>query len=118
MKVLENEVGLKLNGTHLLHIIKRNTDSLIDASKKVGLEVNAKLSIMYMLLSSHQNAGQKRNIKIPNRSFENVAQFKYLGVAVTNQNCVQEEIKSRLNSSNACYHSVQNLFLLVCSLKT
>jgi len=26
-----------------------------------------------------------------------------------NENCIQEEIKSRLKSGNACYHSVQNL---------
>jgi hypothetical protein len=38
-----------------------------------------------------------------------VSQFKYLGTIVTNQNLVQEEIKRRLNSGNACYHSVQNL---------
>ena len=35
-------------------------------------------------------------------------QFKYLGTALTNQNHIQEEIKSRLKSGNACYHSVQN----------
>jgi hypothetical protein len=28
---------------------------------------------------------------------------------ITNQNMIQEEIKRRLNSGNACYHSVQNL---------
>jgi hypothetical protein len=39
-----------------------------------------------------------------------VSQFKYLGTTVTNQNLIQEEIKRRLNSGNACYHSVQNLF--------
>jgi hypothetical protein len=32
-----------------------------------------------------------------------------LGTTVTNQNLIQEEIKRRLNSGNACYHSVQNL---------
>jgi hypothetical protein len=42
--------------------------------------------------------------------FENVAEIKYLGSIVTNQNLVQEEIKRRFNSGNACYHSVQNLF--------
>jgi hypothetical protein len=38
-----------------------------------------------------------------------VSQFKYLGTTVTNQNLIQEEIKRRLNSGNACYHWVQNL---------
>jgi hypothetical protein len=38
-----------------------------------------------------------------------VVQFKYLGTTVTNQYLVQEEIKRRLNSSNACYYSVQKL---------
>jgi hypothetical protein len=38
-----------------------------------------------------------------------VSQFKYLGTTVTNKNLIQEEIKRRLNSGNACYHSVQNL---------
>ena len=36
-------------------------------------------------------------------------EFKYLGTTLTNQNSIQEEIKSRLKSGNACYHSVQNL---------
>jgi len=38
-----------------------------------------------------------------------VEQLKYLGKTLTNQKSIQEEIKSRLNSGNACYHSVQNL---------
>jgi hypothetical protein len=53
--------------------IKKNTETLIDASKEDGLEVNAE-QIKYMLLSRHQNAGKNHDIKIANRSFENVAQ--------------------------------------------
>jgi hypothetical protein len=73
-----------------------------------------------MLLSRHQNVGQNREIKIANRSFENVPQFKYLGTTVTNQNLTQEEIKRGLISGNACYHSVQSLLssrLLLKNLK-
>jgi hypothetical protein len=41
--------------------------------------------------------------------FRDVEQFRYLGTTITNQNLIQEEIKRRLNSGNACYHSVYNL---------
>jgi hypothetical protein len=62
-----------------------------------------------MLLSLQQNGGQNHDIKIGNRCFGNVEQFRYIGTTITNQNLIQEEIKRRLNSGNACYHSVQNL---------
>jgi hypothetical protein len=64
-----------------------------------------------MLLSRHQNAGQNHDIKIANRSSENVEQFKYLGMTVTNQNLIQEEIMRLLISGNACYHSSPEPFV-------
>jgi hypothetical protein len=60
-------------------------------------------------MSRYLNSGQNQNIRIANELFENVAKFKYLGTTLTNQNDVYDEIKSRINSGNACYHSVQNL---------
>jgi hypothetical protein len=57
-----------------INTIKRNTETLIDASKEVGLEVIAEKT-KYMLLSRHQNAGRNHDIKIGNRSFENIAHF-------------------------------------------
>jgi hypothetical protein len=62
-----------------------------------------------MVIFHHQNSRQSENIRIPNVSFENVAKFKYLGMILTNQNDINDEIKSRLNSGNACYCLVQNL---------
>jgi hypothetical protein len=62
-----------------------------------------------MLLSCHQNAGQNHDMKIGNRCFESVTQFRYLGTTITSQNLIQEKMKRRLNSGNASYHSVQKL---------
>jgi hypothetical protein len=60
-------------------------------------------------MSRSQKIGQKISISIGNRSFEDVEKFKYLGTTLIDQNCMHEEIKSRLNSGNACHHSVQSL---------
>jgi hypothetical protein len=84
--------------------IEKNTEALLDAGKVVGLVVNSEKT-KYMLMS-HKNAGERQSIKIANRSFEGVAKFKYSGTTLTHQKCIQGEIKSRLNSGNAYYHSV------------
>jgi hypothetical protein len=55
----------------------------------------------------YQKVGQKHSIKIANRSFEDMAQLKYLGTTLTDQNCMHEKIKNRLSCGNACYHSAQ-----------
>jgi hypothetical protein len=88
--------------------IKKNTEALIVASKEIGLEVNAEKT-KCIVMSRDQNAGQNHNIKIDNKDLERVEQFKYLRTTITNRNSIQEEIKSSLNSGNACYHSVQDL---------
>jgi len=48
-------------------------------------------------------------VRIDNSTVESVEEFKYLRTTLTNQNSIAKEIKSRLKSGNACYHSVQNL---------
>jgi hypothetical protein len=48
-------------------------------------------------------------MKIDSSSFEKVEEFKYLGITLTNENSIQEEINSRLKSGNACCISVQYL---------
>jgi hypothetical protein len=83
-------VRLKLNGTHQLLVcadnvnllgdnidaMKKNTETLIDASKEVGLEVKAEKT-KHMLIPRQLNAGQN-NIKLANGSFENVGELIYL----------------------------------------
>jgi hypothetical protein len=62
--------------------IKKNTESVTDASKEVDLEINVEKT-ENMLLSRHQNVDQNWDIKTGNRSFGNVSQFKYLATTVT-----------------------------------
>ena len=56
------------------------------------------------LTGKHRN-----NVKIIKKPFEKGEQFRYLGTTLTNQNSIHKEIKRRLMSEKACYHSVQNL---------
>jgi len=62
-----------------------------------------------MFISGGQNAGRSHNITIDNSFFERVGEFRYLGTTLMNQNSIQKEIKCRLKSVNACYHSLQHL---------
>jgi hypothetical protein len=63
-----------------------------------------------MVMAGDQSAGRSDNIKTDNSCFERAEQFKYLGTAtLTDQTAVQQEIKSRLQSGNACCHLVQNV---------
>ena len=64
--------------------------------------------LFYVLLKQHIY-NLIHSVRIDNSTFERVEEFKYLGTTLTNQNSIAEEIKSRLRSGNACYHSVQNL---------
>ena len=81
--------------------VKKTAETLVAATKEIGLEVNAHKS-KHMTVSRDQNAGRIHSTKTDNSSIERVEKFKYLGTTLTNQNSIQEEIKSRLKSGNAC----------------
>jgi hypothetical protein len=54
-----------------------------------------------MIMSRHANSGQNPNIRIANKSFEDVEELKHLETTLTNQNDIDDEIKSTLISENA-----------------
>jgi hypothetical protein len=109
--------GLKLNGKHQLlvyadyvnilggnvHTIKESVEALLVDSKGIELEVNADKT-KYMVIYRDQTAG-----KIDNTFFERVEEFIYMGITLTNQNSIKEELNSRLKSGKACYYSMQSL---------
>jgi hypothetical protein len=69
-----------------INVIRKNIQILLLANRKVSLEVNTKKT-KYMIVSRHRNAGQKHNLPITNKSFENVAKSKYLETII-NQTCI------------------------------
>jgi len=121
-RVQVKRYGLKLNVSHQLltyaddvnilggsiHTLKENVEGLVAFTRETELEVSADKT-KYMVMSRDQNAGRIHSVRIDNSTFERVEEFKYLGTTLTSKNSVVEEIKSRLRSGNACYHSVQNL---------
>jgi hypothetical protein len=70
-----------------------------------------------MSVSHQQNTGQNCEIKMASRCFVNVVQFEYLGTTLRDQNYIDEEIKSRLNSGNAATTQIRIFSLLVYCLK-
>jgi hypothetical protein len=87
--------------------MKGNVETLLEASRVIGLEINAEKT-KYMIIFRLANSRQKHNI-IPNKSFENVAIYKYFRMTLTNKNDFRDEFKNRLKSVNASYYSVQYL---------
>ena len=87
---------------------------MVVACKEFGIEVNADKN---KIMSRDQNAGRSHNIKTDNSSREKVEEFKYLGETLSDQNFIQEEIKSRVKSGNNCYPSVQKSFVFQFTIK-
>jgi hypothetical protein len=95
-KAQENQVGLKINGTHQLLVyvhdvnlledniltVKRNTETLADASEKVGLNTE---KFKHMLMCRHQNIRQNHNTQILINPLR-FGKVQILGTTVTNQN--------------------------------
>jgi len=90
---------------------KKNMEAVVVASKEVGLEVNPDMT-RYKFTSCR---GTNHKITA-NKSFE--FDEVQIGIKPANQNCIHKEIKSRLNSGNAGYHSLQNVYSSSMLLKT
>jgi hypothetical protein len=86
-----------------VHKHSSNTDALLDASKEVGLKVNVEKTKVHVHVLSPK-CKTNHNVKITKNFLKNEAKFRYLGMTITHQNHIHEEIKNMLNLRNACCH--------------
>ena len=76
-----------------MHTVKKTTEVLVITNKGIVLEANVEKT-KDMVMSRDQNAVQNSILKISNKSFEGVEQFKCLGTTLTNQNFIHEELRA------------------------
>ena len=88
---------------------------LFVASKEIGLGVNDQKNISTLGSSRWTECTTKPQRKERKKSFETVVRLRYLEFAVTNKTRIHGNIKSRLRSENASYHS-DKMFLPSCLL--
>jgi len=87
--------------------VQMNVKKLMKASKNMGLVVNVEKT-KYMIVT--RRSEDCSNLKVENSKFEQVKEFKYLGVTLNNKNIMHEEINVRLNAANRCYFAMGTLF--------
>ena len=72
---------------------------------------------LYDIMSIPSEFRTNSHVRVDNSTFERVEEFKYLVTNLTNQNSITDEITSRLRSGNACYTSVQNVFVFQVAIQ-
>jgi hypothetical protein len=78
---------MELNGTHQPLVYADNVNLLGDSTNTI------KVNLETLLEACHWNSGQNQNIRIANESFEKVPKFKYLGMTLTHQNDIHDELE-------------------------
>jgi hypothetical protein len=77
--------------------VEESTNKLIKFSKRMGLNINEN-KIKYMIMS--RRPGILQNLIVDGYTFEQVEDFKYLGINLNNRNEMYNEIRLRLNTAN------------------
>jgi hypothetical protein len=83
---------------------------LMEVCKHIGLSINQeKTKYMFMTREARDNEDDS-DLEVGGISFQQVHDFKYLGVNINNRNCMHNEIKIRLKAGNGCYFAMSHLF--------
>jgi hypothetical protein len=71
-------------------------------AEKMGLIVN-EAKTKYMVMSTSKTRRAAQNIKLGNRIFEGMSQFKYLGALIYSECGMTDCVKDRIQAGNRAY---------------
>ncbi|KAL4104510.1 hypothetical protein QTP88_019805 [Uroleucon formosanum] len=87
--------------------VEERARKLINSSSSMGLVINENKT-KYMVMT--RNAMTKSNLHVGDLTFEQVEDFKYLGVNINEKNNMHNEIRMRINAANRCYFTMREMF--------
>ncbi|KAL4126538.1 hypothetical protein QTP88_010759 [Uroleucon formosanum] len=115
VKLGENNIGILAYADDIVLMadskdkLKEQSKQLINAAKRVGLEINAEKT-EYMVVQRHEQIGCRNEVlEVENYKFKRVQQFKYPGTLITQQDEIGTEIKARIQAANKCYFGLTKL---------
>ncbi|VVC26149.1 Reverse transcriptase domain [Cinara cedri] len=115
MEVNENHTLLAYADDIIILIeIKQDTvnsmSKLMKVCKHMGLVVNQeKIKKMY-ITREVRSAEEELDLQVDGMFFQQVHDFKYLGVNINNRNCMHNEINLHLKAGHGCYFAALHLF--------
>lgn len=86
--------------------VEASINKLIKCSKRMGLIINENKT-KYMIMSRRSRILQ--NLAVGEYTFEQVEDFKYLGVNLNNKNDMHNKIRLRLNAANRGYYAISKI---------
>lgn len=97
------------------HDVEESAKKLIKSSCGMGLAVNEDKT-KYLVMT--RNVTVKDNLRIEGFTFEQVRDFKYLGVNINGKKNMHKKIRMRLNAANRCYCTIKRIFSKLLSRRT
>lgn len=89
--------------------VKEEFMNLENTAKEVGLRINENKTKYMATTRTERRDRIGQNVTMDQYNFERVQHFKYLGVTITSDNNITQEINNRIQGGNRCCYALQKI---------